>query len=246
MSYSVNMAPFDGDSMSRATVVRFTGIVVTLLAVTVLIAATGLDMKVTAFFYVPSTGFPYGDLQPGYSLYRYGVWPAYLLAGAALLVFVIGFFLPRLVPYRKPALFIVLMLALGPGLLVNSYFKDHWGRPRPRQVVEFGGANRFHQPWQKDNLPGNKGFPCGHASAAFYLMAPYFVLRRTNRRRALFWLALGIVYGTLMGIERLAQGGHFVSDVLWSGGIVYLTGLVLAAAMRLDTGQRRATSGSPP
>lgn len=224
--------------MGRTTLRQFVVITVLLVAATVLIAISDLDMKVTTFFYVPGTGFPYGDLQPGYSLYRYGVWPAYILAWAGLAVVCTGFFSTRLKPYRKAAIFLVLMLGFGPGLLVNSYFKDHWGRPRPRQVVEFGGSNRFHQPWEKDNLPDSKGFPCGHASAAFYLMAPYFVLRRTNRHRALAWLSLGIIYGTLMGIERIAQGGHFVSDVLWSGGIVYLTGLVLAAVMRPDDGQR--------
>ena len=26
--------------------------------------------------------------------------------------------------------------ALGPGLVVNVLFKDHWGRPRPREVVD--------------------------------------------------------------------------------------------------------------
>lgn len=226
--------------MSKTFVVQIIGTVALLVAATVLIAATDLDMKVTTFFYVPGRGFPYGNLQPGYSLYRFGVWPAYFLAGAALVVFCAGYFKRGFGQYRKAALFLVLLLALGPGLIVNSYFKDHWGRPRPRQVMEFGGSNRFHQPWQKDDLPDNKGFPCGHASAAFYLMAPYFVLRTRNKKWAIAWLSLGLVYGTLMGIERIAQGGHFVSDVLWSGGIVYLTGLVLAVAMRLNNGQRTA------
>ena len=221
--------------MNRTTITQLIGIAALLVAATVLIAASNVDMKVTTFFYVPGTGFPYGDLQPGYSLYRYGVWPAYLLAAVALLVICYSFILPGAMPYRKPALFCVLLLALGPGLVINTIFKDHWGRPRPRQVAEFGGSQQFHQPWQKGGLTECKSFPCGHASAAFYLMAPYFVLRRIGRRRARAWLILGIVYGTLMSAERIAQGGHFVSDVLWSGGIVYLTGLVLAAAMRLDT-----------
>ncbi|BCS52177.1 phosphatase PAP2 family protein [Geobacter sp. SVR] len=218
--------------MRKSATVEFIAVTMVLLTATALIAVTGLDMKAAQLFYVPGTGFPYGDLQPGYSLYRYGVWPAYLLAGVSLLVFSAGFFLPGLRRHRRPALFIVLLLALGPGLLVNTVFKDHWGRPRPRQVAEFGGSNPFHQPWQNGNRTDCKSFPCGHASAAFYLMAPYFVLRRANRRQARAWLSLGIVYGTLMGIERIAQGGHFVSDVLWSCGVVTLAGLILAATMR--------------
>ena len=34
--------------------------------------------------------------------------------------------------------FLLLALALGPGLIVNTALKDHWGRARPSQVVEFG------------------------------------------------------------------------------------------------------------
>jgi hypothetical protein len=41
---------------------------------------------------------------------------------------------------RMYGLFILLSVILGPGLLVNLVFKDHWGRPRPRQVVALGGT----------------------------------------------------------------------------------------------------------
>lgn len=39
-------------------------------------------------------------------------------------------------------------------------------------------------------------------------------------RHAMIGAALG--YGLLMGCGRIVQGGHFVSDVLWSGVIVVL------------------------
>src|SRR5207244_1669813 len=38
----------------------------------------------------------------------------------------------------RAALVLVLTLALGPGLVVNVGFKDHWGRVRPAQVTLFG------------------------------------------------------------------------------------------------------------
>ena len=40
----------------------------------------------------------------------------------------------------RAAVFLVLSLLLGPGLLVNVILKDNWGRPRPGSVVEFGGT----------------------------------------------------------------------------------------------------------
>jgi membrane-associated PAP2 superfamily phosphatase len=44
----------------------------------------------------------------------------------------------------------------------------------------------------------------------------------------------GLVYGCIMGMARIIQGGHFLSDVLWSAGFVYLTALVLADLLQLD------------
>ena len=32
-----------------------------------------------------------------------------------------------------------------------------------------------------------------------------------------------------MGLARIVAGSHFASDVVWSAGIVYFTGLALAA-----------------
>lgn len=41
------------------------------------------------------------------------------------------------------------------------------------------------------------------------------------------FLITGIVYGTLMGMSRMARGAHFASDVIWAGGIIYYTGMAL-------------------
>jgi len=30
-----------------------------------------------------------------------------------------------------------------------------------------------------------------------------------------------------MGLGRMIQGGHFASDVIWAGGLIYLIGLIL-------------------
>ena len=34
-------------------------------------------------------------------------------------------------------------MALGPGLMVNTIFKDHWGRPRPVMLEVFSSAQPF-------------------------------------------------------------------------------------------------------
>jgi len=206
-----------------------------LIVLTALFAANGLDVALERHFYQQGTWVG-REANPWRFLYRYGVLPAYLSAAVGLLTFVAGFFSVKAAPWRRSALFLVLFLALGPGLLVNTVFKDHWGRPRPAQLEVFGGAEKatYHQVWER-GLPGEgHSFPSGHASAAFFLIFPYFVLRRRARGYALATLAGGLAYGLFMGVARMAQGGHFPSDVLWAGGMVYLVGLALCQLLKLD------------
>jgi lipid A 4'-phosphatase len=220
--------------MNRAILKDFLVPLILLSILTAAIAVTGGDLALESRFYLPGSGWVYADLNPWWTLYHFGVFPAFAVAIASLALLVAGFFSARAYVYRKCATFFLLLLLLGPGLLVNSVLKDHWGRPRPRQMQLFGGDRTFHQVWERGESGKGKSFPSGHASAAFYLMAPYFVLRKSSRRRAALALAVGIGYGVLMGVARMAQGGHFASDVLWAGGCVYLTGLTLYYLLGLD------------
>ena len=45
--------------------------------------------------------------------------------------------------WRLPLAFFILSGALGPGLVVNAGFKEHWQRARPYEVVNFGGTEQF-------------------------------------------------------------------------------------------------------
>lgn len=206
-----------------------------LIAATLLCVLTNTDIRAAGYFYRPGAGFPIGKLQPWWFLYRFGVYPAFVMGGGALLLFLAGYFRPSLARFRREALFLALLLIIGPGILTNAVFKDHWGRPRPRDVDLFGGSMAFYQPWQPGPAPKNASFPAGHPTAAFYLSAPYFILRKKkHRRQALLWLWGGILYGCIMGMARVIQGGHFVTDVIWSAGFVYLTAMVLASLLRLN------------
>lgn len=213
-----------------------------LLLVTVLIAATGTDLRVSAWFHRPD-GWPVGDRFPWHQFYRWGYYPAYIIGLGALGLLVTSFFKPALARFRRHAAYLVVLLLLGPGLLVNTVFKDHWGRPRPRQVVQFGGTMAFHPPWEPGEAGKGKSFPTGHGGAAFYLAMPYFVLRRRRPRAATLVFASGILYGCLMGIARIAQGGHFVSDILWAWGVVHLTAVTLYYLMGLDREDAGGTAG---
>ena len=79
----------------------------------------------------------------------------------------------------------------------------------------------------------------------FYLMAPAFVLYRRHRRAAAEFFALGLAGGTIMGVARIVAGSHFASDVVWSAGIVYFTGLALAAVFHFGDGKPLEPATAP-
>jgi membrane-associated PAP2 superfamily phosphatase len=47
------------------------------------------------------------------------------------------------------------------------------------------------------------------------------------RRLAAITITIGLVYGILIGLGRIVQGGHYLTDVLWSFGIVALVAVTL-------------------
>jgi lipid A 4'-phosphatase len=116
---------------------------------------------------------------------------------------------------------VYLALILGPGLVVNVVFKEHWGRPRPYQVLRDGKQYApFWQPHFSDKE--NNSFPGGHASIGFFLGIPLLALRR--KKLAVIFSLLG---GALVGSVRILQGGHYFSDVIFSGIFVWLTGMLV-------------------
>jgi membrane-associated PAP2 superfamily phosphatase len=60
-----------------------------------------------------------------------------------------------------------------------------------------------------------------------YSVASGFAFYPYLPRLAIGALLLGTAFGTLTGVARIAQGGHFVTDVLWSGITVFIVIAVL-------------------
>ena len=126
------------------------------------------------------------------------------------------------------ALFLLLALVLGPGLVVNQVFKENWGRARPREVVDFGGAHQYTPPFEiSKQCDGNCSFVSGHASGAFFILTLSWVFRQ----RRWFWFSLGL--GGLVGLGRVLQGGHFVSDVVFAFWAVYFSSLMIAMVFKM-------------
>lgn len=198
---------------------------------------TNLDLDLARLFYdtnAPKWPWPMGDQAFWVGLYDYGIYPAWILGGGGLAVWLVAFLWKKIQPIRDEGLFLAIVLFLGPGILVNVIFKPYCGRPRPHLTTEFGGKLEFKYVLTiGENLAGDcNSFPSGHASTGFYLMAPAFFLYRRHNRLALGFLILGLFAGSLIGLARMAAGGHFASDVFWAGGLVYYTGLLVALPFR--------------
>lgn len=194
-----------------------------------------LDFIISCLFYSSKGGFIYKDSFPWKFLYEYAPLPSFIILIGSVLYLIIGFFnLKYFKKFRWEAIYLTLVMLIGPGLIVNAALKDHWGRPRPRQIEEFGGKHEYLKLWEKGKAGEGKSFPSGHASVGFYFFAIYFLLRSRNSRwTALsFWIALG--FGTLVGLTRIVQGGHFASDVIWSAGLLYLTSFGFYWALSLE------------
>jgi len=213
-----------------------------LLLLTLPFAFTDLDLTLSSWFY--REGWYAGEFQPWAFLYRYGPLPGLLLTALALTAWIGGWSWPRLRRWQRPAAVIVMTLLLGPGLLVNVLGKGYWGRPRPRDVSAFGGTEAFRRVIQP-GIPGRgKSFPSGHPSVG-YLFCVFFFLDSSRRRRWI-WLGTGLAFGTAMGVGRIAQGAHFASDVLWSGGLTYLSAAVASRLRPVSAGAVPAQGPGTP
>ncbi|HEY4407835.1 MAG TPA: phosphatase PAP2 family protein [Xanthobacteraceae bacterium] len=126
---------------------------------------------------------------------------------------------PMLIPGRA-AVFLVVTLALGPGLLTNIVLKSHWGRPRPVDVIEFGGDQHFVPWWDpRGDCPTNCSFVAGEPSGAFWMLAPAVLVPPAGRALA---IAAALAFGSGIGLVRMGGGGHFFTDVAFSGLFTFI------------------------
>jgi lipid A 4'-phosphatase len=126
----------------------------------------------------------------------------------------------------RKAAYLVATLLIGPGLIVESFLKVFHGRARPRDVVPFGGEDPFTPAlWLSDACARNCSFVSGHAALAFWVTAFAFLLPVGHRSPL---IAAGVGVGLLMGVARMAEGAHFLSDIIFAGIIVVAVNVAMA------------------
>ena len=197
-----------------------------LIALIALDLTPAVDLPLSRLFYRPGTGFFLDHNWLVQLLYLGTPWLMRVIAVGLLgtLAWVALTKPPQARRIRNATVFALLALVIGPGLIANSVLKDHWGRPRPEQIAEFGGKSTFVPAlWPSRQCQHNCSFVSGHAAAGFFLITGAWVWPK----RRLAWRIGGIAAGTLIGLARIAQGGHFFSDVLGALIVVWFTNEVL-------------------
>lgn len=112
----------------------------------------------------------------------------------------------------RKVVYLLLVLALGAGLVVNGLFKEGFGRARPKDIVEFGGTAHFTPAYViSSNCIHNCSFSSGDAAGAFFALA---FIAAVSRRRSVTTAAVG--FGVLVSAARIASGSHFLSDTVVS------------------------------
>lgn len=122
----------------------------------------------------------------------------------------------------KVTTYIILVLSIAPAFIVNSTLKEHWGRARPAQIVDFKGQKEFTPAFFISNQDGYS-FSSGHSAAAFSLLG-FALLIKNNRE---FFINSALIYGATVSLARMSAGAHFLSDVVISFFIVYFATHIL-------------------
>ena len=182
-----------------------------------------LDLKLAGLFFDAARGGFWRSYDPFYLFARdAGTWLIALVAAPAGLALIAKLFRPQrplLIPGRAIVL-MLLTLAIAPGLLANILLKEHWGRPRPIDVTEFGGDEHFRPWWDpRGDCARNCSFIAGEPSGAFWTMAPA-ALAPPQWRVVAYGAALA--FGAALGLQRMAAGAHFFSDVAFAGVFAFL------------------------
>lgn len=179
-----------------------------------------------SYLYVPNMGRAFLVLAALFLLVSPGLtWWSHTKAGTRG-----AKLLKHIALWRRTAVALLLVGGISSGLLINVSLKGYVGRPRPVQTVDFGGTQSYLPPftWGTDPVH-NKSFTSGHAATGFSLMALGLCASPAWRRR---WFFAGLLAGSVVGLGRIMQGGHYLSDIVFSFYVVWLTCELVAYGFR--------------
>lgn len=156
-------------------------------------------------------------------MYAYGYWIPNLFAASGVILLMFK-------KWRNSGLVILLTFIMGAGLVTSALLKEYWGRPRPKQVEEFGGTQNYRPFWKPQwHAPEpSKSFVSGHASTGFIFLTLVLIgLRKRSKEIVWAGVILTALFGGALSYARIAQGGHFFSDILFSALIMWWMALMM-------------------
>jgi len=195
----------------------------------------GLDLWISGLFFASKTGFD-GFASGIWNQMRLAIWR---VSEIVLALSILAYLAQRIAPFpllratRHLSGFAAALYLLGPGLLVDVLLKPLWGRARPAQVTDFGGSLAFSPPHVLSHqCTSNCSFVAGEMAGAVALAVVLFlVVDRMKGRITLSQqrIAQGLILlvPLFVGVQRIAAGRHFLSDVLLSTIFVLLCAVLL-------------------
>jgi membrane-associated PAP2 superfamily phosphatase len=181
------------------------------------------DLDISALFYKPDKHSFVTWYNDWYDYARDAASVVITLIVAPAFVAVAG----KLIAPRRPmliagraAVFLIVTIALGPGVLANGVLKQHSARMRPESITQFGGTGQF-TPWWDFRGPcgDNCSFIAGEPSGAFWTLAPAALAPPQWRVLA---YAGALSFGLAMSVLRIAGGAHFFTDCVFAGVLMFL------------------------
>jgi lipid A 4'-phosphatase len=203
-----------------------------------------LDLRVSEAFHDPTTGFAI-EGNPLTEALRLVIWNAAIVLclaaafGTALGMAGRAFALPT-----RAWNFILLLYILGPGLMVELVTKPLWGRARPTQVADFGGALHFSPPNELvDACTRNCSFVSGEVSGATVTAVVLMLLRfhlthRIHKNTSTLLLIAAWCLPPVVALQRVAAGRHFLSDTVFAVLFTLLLALALSVLLRYLSRQK--------
>ena len=196
-------------------------IIIFLILIIFLSVGSSLDIYISSLFYQEQQNFVLQDYHLITIFIRKTILPILILY--LLIMPAVSIFLPINKIYfnfkitLKEYLFVFLSALFNLLIVVNVILKNLWGRARPNDILELGGKETF-TPWFhfSDACNTNCSFVSGDASVGFSIIALFFI----TKIKMFFWMAL--CFGCLLGVTRILEGGHFFSDVLIAGFLIFI------------------------
>ena len=114
-------------------------------------------------------------------------------------------------------MYVFTCLIIGTGVVVNSIFKNLWGRARPNDTLEFNGEEPFTIPWLNvDYCDTNCSFVSGDVSFFTLSLAILIIFNKQS------WNTYAYISIGLISLLRIMEGDHFFSDTIMSFIITYV------------------------